>query len=518
MKKLYGGNKESSEPEILPNISDDQIDSLYSELIQFDFKFDSYPGSKREYVLLAYQLMGKFLDNITYGNISGSGPKKNVSREVYNEPIEDNELARELEELYRALDDRIKELTKDNRDIGYDEIEDDSEIKDIRSDIAELSEDFFERTGVNYELLHKDKDKNRPLYKEEKTGVFNPFRAIHLSPQDILDRARRFKDICPPLLDALKEASKNPDEATAKLAFVYKYPYIGNFAGGAGNETIFDKAQEEREEYTKKVLLPQNPYNRIITEFGAQMEIAWLEIHQKDFSKEEEQKQILASYIQYTTNKYDSLDVIQVDKGIIKTVEIKSSEKMNNPYTSANKLILQLGIKNFQPQSENSHNFLVTQKSKIDYLQSVKLDNNRKPDYMLDMKLDTFYLNTQHLQLYDKDNKIVSGKTLKDLYDECKLDGDILISNFNKKKFDKLDDKQKKNYLIEILKLNNKGNKLADSLTYSLSRAGIISQEDNGKRMRFSPDDKFNDKIIKGAHIKDNKEISFSRAYSKKKR
>ena len=174
MKKLYGGNKESSEPEILPNISDDQIDSLYSELIQFDFKFDSYPGSKREYVLLAYQLMGKFLDNITYGNISGSGPKKNVSREVYNEPIEDNELARELEELYRALDDRIKELTKDNRDIGYDEIEDDSEIKDIRSDIAELSEDFFERTGVNYELLHEDKDKNRPLYKEEKTGVFRP--------------------------------------------------------------------------------------------------------------------------------------------------------------------------------------------------------------------------------------------------------------------------------------------------------------------------------------------------------
>ena len=137
---------------------------------------------------------------------------------------------------------------------------------------------------------------------------------------------------------------------------------------------------------------------------------------------------------------------------------------------------------------------------------------------MLDMKLDTFYLNTQHLQLYDKDNKIVSGKTLKDLYDECKLDGDILISNFNKKKFDKLDDKQKKNYLIVILKLHNKGNKLADSLTYSLSRAGIISQEDNGKRMRFSPDDKFNDKIIKGAHIKDNKEISFSRAYSKKKR
>lgn len=510
MTKLYGGNKESSEPNILPNISDDQIDSLYSELSQYDFKFESYPGSKREYVLLAYQLMGKFLDNITYGKASGSGKTKKQS---YNEPIEDNELAKDLEDLYNELEARRQELIKQNPDIEFDEIEDDSEIKDIRRDITGLSIEFFERTGVNYELLSKSAG-DRPAFKDEKTRIRNPFYTMDISPQDILDRARRFKDTCPPLLEALKDATKSPDRATANLAYVYKYPYIGNFAGGQGNYDIFDKAQEEREQYGKKVL-GKTDYNRDITEFGSQMEVAWVQLNQKEFNNEEEQKQILASYVQHTINKFDSIDVLRVKDGKISAIELKASAKMNNPYTSAHKLVLQLGIKNFQPESENSHNFLITKKSSQEYLKDIKIYNNRKPEYILDMKLDTFVENTRNLPLYDKDNKIVPGKTLSDLFSMCQLDGDMMPSKLDKKKFNKLDDKQKEIYLNQILKLNNKGKDLSDSLTWSLVRARLVSQEDNGKRIRFMPNEKINNDIIKGTRIKDNKQISLKSAYSR---
>jgi hypothetical protein len=48
--------------DILPNLTDEQIDILYLMMIKMDGDHDVFEGSKREYVWTTYLLMKNFLE------------------------------------------------------------------------------------------------------------------------------------------------------------------------------------------------------------------------------------------------------------------------------------------------------------------------------------------------------------------------------------------------------------------------------------------------------------------------
>ena len=354
MNKLYGsGNDETSS--VLPNLSDDQIDNLYEQMIVMDGKFDAFKGDKREYVATVYSKMKEFLEQ---SNLKG-GSKEKKKEKTLKEKIGIPEVA-----VKGPPEKRPKKVKVEEGDMKGEE-------------------------------------------------VVNPFafQFSNVSMQDILDTIKDYKDELEPLRNAMIEAFNSESQAEQHLFYFFKAPKLGNFENGPELKEAVEQRRKFFDEYGNKIFNNVN-YNEI-TEGGTLLEVYTYESGlTKDYSIEVSdpgKKRIELIQQQVISDaKFAKMDFA----GDNNTLEVKASFNGKPPYSQGHKLLSQvLSLK--MKRGKNYHLFHIVEDSPSSYINNqFDYSSNKAPDFTFDMNIKDFINEVGDLPVYKGKKKTES--TIKD--------------------------------------------------------------------------------------------------------
>ena len=452
MTKMYGGNKET--PSILPKLSDDQIDELYSQMITMDGKFDAFPGNKREYVATVYTKMKEFLQQSGLSGGSRTG-------------------------RYQMDDDEEKDEEKDK------------EVKVVKE--KDESTQFKELTGIPLEAV-KEMGEKRPkrvkISEGERVGeeVDNPFYHLpqleSVSMQDILNAIYDYKEDLKPFKEAMVKAFNNEEQAEQHLFYFFKAPKMGDFNNGPELKEAYEQRVNFFNDVSKPLFGFTKKYDNY-TEGGTLLEVYTYESGlSKDYNiivpdKSEKKIELLAQQME-EESKFAKFDFTTGNN----TLEIKGSFK-SEPQSSLDKLLLQSYSSIFR-NGTNYHLFHLNKDTPDDYIKKqYNPKSDKSPDYTFEMDIDDFIDEIGKLEAI-KDGK-KTGKTLAEEIFNVK-DDEVLV-------------KTKKN--IPINKLfewnnlrHNKINKNKKILGETLKKNKIII-DNSEKQIRFNPSNDIVKNIIK---------------------
>jgi hypothetical protein len=427
---MIGGQKEAEDveetPDILPNISDDQIDTLYLMMIPLDSKFDAFAGSKREYVFTVYNLMKNFLEK---SQLTGKGrgtlspklgsenPGKQASQveepEVEETGVKKTSSQEERQkEVLKRLDDLVKKT-----DATEDEVKEYNRLK---------------------RMFETKIDSIIPTQIVRQSGV---------SFQEIYNLANKFKDEVEPL----KEIVENKDSNLLKCV---AYPMLG-FAKLGDKDTL--EAYKQRTNFLTNVAKKGHSSNSEASLLAEVLVKNHLESVKNYDVKEFElfKQNVLPSY------KYDGMDGYNGNN----TIEIKTSFDDNNNYTSGHKFLLQLLCKKRFPNTKQEHILTKNKLKQSDFITKYSVSPN------------DIIQNTSVYSL-DIDNvePLLSDKTKKDITDFYNQNN---IENY----------KSSEEIVNRLMDKNNlrKLNKIGDKIIGDLVNKGTMEQyEENNKYYAFT--------------------------------
>ena len=446
MIKLYGGN--ISKTEILPKLSDDQIDEIYSQMITMDAKFDAFPGDKRQYVATVYSKMKEFLEQ---SNLSGGART------------------------------------------GRYQVDDEEEEEELDDEEEEEDESFKEKTGIPKEAV-KDVGEKRAkrvkITEGERAGeeVDNPFATLpelaSVSMQDILNTIHNYKEDLKPFRDAMVKSFNSESEADQHLFYFFKAPKLGDFENGPD----LKDAYEQRVNFFKDIAKPYFYFGGLYDNYAEAGTLLEVYTYESGLTKNynivipDRSQKKLELILQQTDNdtKYAKFDFTSGNN----TLEIKGSFK-SEPQSSIDKILLQC-VSQLHRKGKNYHLFHLNDKNPDEYIkEQYNKRADKSPKFTFEMDINDFIDNMSSLSAV-KDGK-KTNRTLSDEIFDVDIK-DILIKTNKNIPINKL---------FEYNNLNHiKVKKLTKILQDTLKANDIITLS-TGKQIRFNPKNDLVNKVIK---------------------
>ncbi len=260
---------ETVSPNVLPMVSDDDIDRIYNKMIDIDPNYRSFTGDKREYVYEMFVQMETF---ITFQStfmekvqpMSGGGPG--------DEPVKLPKIA--TSEAKPDEGPVVKELDKEEDDVSKaikeTVFKKEIEIKEVIIRSETKPGDEAESKVIKTTVMDFVKVNTASLTGDDLIKTVESFRSLHDSiKNEVVNQQKAGIDIADYL-------SKNAEQIIQKVMNITLYPYIGDFTvlNGRGTEQrrLFYRFSEDasylRLEQGKlgEFILKSNP--GIMTDYG----------------------------------------------------------------------------------------------------------------------------------------------------------------------------------------------------------------------------------------------------------
>jgi hypothetical protein len=257
---LVGGNKQKG---LLPDITDDEINKLYKDMIKDDPDHRKFKGSKREYVQEVYIRIKTFLllqeafYNEKPGDVKTGGMRTEVEEEEEEEEEDDDDAAGLEEEAKLAAEALGSKYIHKKPSEGESKGDYTSRnllkylIEDASDEEKKTIDKLLNSPTQLYNILYRSDFTNKNKSEKTKETLRTLIINSPTSASDIKYAIEKFKIFADSFKEAIKTSTVPEDKRIQRnILNITMYPHISdwNHYGGLGTlqlRTFFGKAEDQ---------------------------------------------------------------------------------------------------------------------------------------------------------------------------------------------------------------------------------------------------------------------------------